>query len=147
MLRSDNGGEYASKRFVAFCRNHGIIQRFTPPYTPQLNGLAEWMNWNLVESARCMIEFAGLSKSYYGEAISTAAFLRNRCTTRTTGHGKSPLELWTQEKALFKNLKVFECHAYVHVPKEKRSKLDVRSTLCRFLGYLNDEKVYRFKEL
>ncbi|KAF1332536.1 Integrase catalytic core protein, partial [Globisporangium splendens] len=147
VLRSDNGGEYVSNKFAAFCRNRGIVQQFTPPYTPQLNGVAERMNRMLVESARCMIEHAGLSKRYWGEAVTTAAFLRNRCPTRATSHDKSPHEVWTQKKPLLKNLKVFGCHAYVHVPSEKRSKLDARSVLCRFLGYSDHEKTYRFEEL
>jgi transposase InsO family protein len=147
VLRSDNGGEYVSNKFAVFCRNRGIMQQFTPPYTPQLNGVAERMNRTLVKSARCMIEHAGLSKHYWGEAVATAAFLRNRCPTRATGHDKSPHELWTQKKLLLKNLKVFGCHAYVHVPSEKRSKLDARSVLCRFLGYSDHEKAYRFEEL
>ncbi|KAF1334706.1 Integrase catalytic core protein, partial [Globisporangium splendens] len=147
VLRSDNGGEYASSKFAAFCRDRGIVQQFTPPYTPQLNGVAERMNRTLVESARCMIEHAGLSKQYWGEAVATAAFLRNRCPTRAIGHDKSPHEVWTQKKPLLKNLKVFGCHAYVHVPSEKRSKLGARSVLCRFLGYSDHEKAYRFEEL
>ena len=44
-------------------------------------------------------------------------------------------------------MKVYGCHAYVHVPSKKKSKLDARSTLCRFLGYSNHEKGYRFEEL
>uniref|UniRef100_A0AAV1U2T2 Reverse transcriptase Ty1/copia-type domain-containing protein n=1 Tax=Peronospora matthiolae TaxID=2874970 RepID=A0AAV1U2T2_9STRA len=94
-----------------------------------------------------MIEHAGLSKRYRGESVSTAAFLRNRCPTQAIGHEKSPHEVWTKTKPLLKNLKVFGCHAYVHVPKEKRSKLDARSTLCRFLGYSDHEKAYRFEEI
>uniref|UniRef100_A0AAV1TN76 Integrase catalytic domain-containing protein n=1 Tax=Peronospora matthiolae TaxID=2874970 RepID=A0AAV1TN76_9STRA len=117
MLRNDNGGEYVSNKFAAFCRNKGIIQQFTPPYTPQLNGVAERMNRTLVEIARCMIEHAGLSKRYWGEAVSTAALLRNRCPTQAIGHEKCPHEVWTKTKPLLKNLKVFGCHAYVHVPK------------------------------
>ena len=147
VLRSDNGGEYVSNKFAAFCRDRGIVQQFTPPYTPQLNGVAERMNRTLVESARCMLEHAGLSKQYWGEAVMTATFLRNRCPTRAIGHDKSPHEVWTQKKPLLKNLKVFGCHAYVHVPSEKRSKLDARSVLCRFLGYSDHEKAYRFEEL
>ena len=45
------------------------------------------------------------------------------------------------------NLKVFGCHAYVYVSKEKRSKLDPRARLCQFLGNSEYEKAYRFEEL
>ncbi|KAG2947795.1 hypothetical protein PC119_g28461 [Phytophthora cactorum] len=43
-LRSDNGGEYTSSTMAKFCSDRGIVQKFTPPYTPQLNGVAERMN-------------------------------------------------------------------------------------------------------
>uniref|UniRef100_A0AAV1UKU7 Integrase catalytic domain-containing protein n=1 Tax=Peronospora matthiolae TaxID=2874970 RepID=A0AAV1UKU7_9STRA len=68
-LQSDNGGEYKSDKLARFCAERGIQQRFTPPYTPQLNGVAERMNRTLVECARCMMEHAGLGKSYWGEAV------------------------------------------------------------------------------
>ena len=42
---------------------------------------------------------------------------------------------------------MFGCHVYVHVPKEKRLKLDPRATLCHFLGYSEHEKAYRFEDL
>ncbi|KAG3021508.1 hypothetical protein PC121_g24862 [Phytophthora cactorum] len=46
-LRSDNGGEYTSGAMAKFCKDRGIEQKFTPPYTPQLNGVAERMNRTL----------------------------------------------------------------------------------------------------
>ncbi|KAG2758737.1 hypothetical protein Pcac1_g29155 [Phytophthora cactorum] len=64
---SDNGGEYTSGAMAKFCKDRGIEQKFTPPYTPQLNGVAERMNRTLVECARCMLEHAGLSKSYWAK--------------------------------------------------------------------------------
>uniref|UniRef100_H3H8T6 Integrase catalytic domain-containing protein n=1 Tax=Phytophthora ramorum TaxID=164328 RepID=H3H8T6_PHYRM len=146
-LRSDNGGEYTSGAMAKFCADHGIVQKFTPPYTPQLNGVAERMNRTLVECARCMLEHAGLPKTYWGEAVMTATFLRNRCPTRAISHDKSPHQVWTGKKPLLANLKVFGCHAYVHVPKAKRTKFDARSVRCRFLGYSEHEKAYRFEEL
>ncbi|POM74855.1 Hypothetical protein PHPALM_8122, partial [Phytophthora palmivora] len=39
----------------------------------------------------------------------------------------SPHHVWTGKKPLLSNLKVFGCHAYVTVPKEKRTKFDARS--------------------
>uniref|UniRef100_H3H9F8 Integrase catalytic domain-containing protein n=1 Tax=Phytophthora ramorum TaxID=164328 RepID=H3H9F8_PHYRM len=146
-LRSDNGGEYTSRAMTKFCADRGIVQKFTPPYTPQLNGVAKRMNRTLVECARCMLEHAGLPKTYWGEAVMTATFLRNRCPTRAVSHDKSPHQVWTGKKPLLANLKVFGCHAYVHVPKAKRTKFDARSVRCRFLGYSEHEKAYRFEEL
>ncbi|CEG36319.1 retrovirus-related pol polyprotein from transposon tnt 1-94, partial [Plasmopara halstedii] len=120
-LRSDNGDEYTSATMAKFCLYKGIVLKYTRPYTPQLNGVAERMNRTLVECARCMLEHAGLSKHYWGEAVMTAMFLQNR-------------------------LKVFGCHAFVHIPKEKRSKVDAKAVLCRFSGYSEHQKTYRLEE-
>uniref|UniRef100_A0AAV1UYL3 Uncharacterized protein n=1 Tax=Peronospora matthiolae TaxID=2874970 RepID=A0AAV1UYL3_9STRA len=147
LLRSDNGGDYKSHEMTKLCSSRGIVQKFTPPYTPQLNGVAERMNRTLVECARCMMEHAGLSKEYWGEAVVTATFLQNRCPTRATSQDKSPHQIWTGKKPLFSNLKVFGCHAYVTVPKQKRIKFDAQSVYCRFIGYSEHEKAYRFEEI
>ncbi|KAF1318440.1 Gag-pol polyprotein, partial [Globisporangium splendens] len=147
VLRCDNGGEYKSAKMSKFCADRGIVQQFTPPYTPQLNGVAERMNRTLVECARCMLEHAKMPKSYWGEAVTTATFLRNRCPSRAVNCDKSPFEVWSGKSPLLTNLKVFVCHAYVHVPSAKRLKLDARSTRCRFLGYSEHEKAYRFEDI
>ncbi|CAI5739331.1 unnamed protein product [Peronospora destructor] len=39
-LRSDKGGEYTSHGMAKFCSRRGIVQKFTPSYTAQLNGVA-----------------------------------------------------------------------------------------------------------
>ncbi|KAL7996846.1 putative integrase, catalytic core, ribonuclease H-like superfamily [Plasmopara halstedii] len=146
-LCCDNGGEYSSRELAKFCQRRGIVQKFTPPYTPQLNGVAERMDRTLVECARCMLEHAKLPKSYWGEAVMTANFLRIRCPTRGISMTQSPYEVWTGRKPILANLKVFGCHAFVTVPKEKRTKLDARAELCRFVGYSEHEKSYRFESI
>ena len=50
-LRSDNGGEYTSKAFKDFCRDHGIQRQLSTPYTLHQNGVAERKNRTLLESA------------------------------------------------------------------------------------------------
>ena len=42
--RSDNGGEYTSKEFEAFCKDSRIKRELTTPYNPQHNGVAERKN-------------------------------------------------------------------------------------------------------
>jgi transposase InsO family protein len=41
ILRSDQGGEYRLGNFIKYCKDHGIIQQFTVPHTPQQNEVAE----------------------------------------------------------------------------------------------------------
>jgi hypothetical protein len=55
--------------------------------------------------------------------VGTACYLVNRSPSSTLDD-KTPHEVWTGKKPSLKHLRVFGCDAYVHVPKENRSKLD-----------------------
>ena len=50
------------------------------------------MNRNLIESARSMIAHAGLPNMFWAEAISAAAYVRNRVPTRARRHMNSGIE-------------------------------------------------------
>ena len=64
VFRSDNGGEYTSKRFDEFLCIHGIARHTSAPYTPQQNGVAECANRTIVEMARSMIHSQGLGQEF-----------------------------------------------------------------------------------
>ena len=44
IIVSDNGGEFTSKKFEAWLREHGINHKLTSPYHPQTNGKVERFN-------------------------------------------------------------------------------------------------------
>jgi transposase InsO family protein len=75
-LRTDNGREYIGP-FYAYCKEQGIRHQFTPPKTPQLNGLAERMNRTIMERVRCLLSTSKLLKHYWGEALLAAIYLIN----------------------------------------------------------------------
>ena len=77
-LRTDNGLEYYSGEFEVICKSKGIARHRTVTYTPQQNGLAERMNRTLIERVRYMLMNAGLSKGFWTEAVTIAAYLINR---------------------------------------------------------------------
>ena len=56
---------------------------------------------------------------------------------------KTPQEVWIGKKPSLSHLRVFGCVAYVHVPKEKRTKLDIKSEKCIFIGYKDGLKGYK----
>lgn len=141
-LRTDNGGEYTSKEFEKYLKSKGIRHETTVDYTPEQNGTAERMNRTFVDSARSMLAHAGLPKSYWSEAVNTAAYVRNRLPTRSVKN-VTPYELWYGKKPDVSHLKVFGCIAYSHIPEQKRKKLDCKAEGMRFVGYSETKKGYR----
>ena len=51
--------------------------------------------------------------------------------------------VWIGKFVSFEHLRVFGCRAFVHVPRDERSKLDNKTKQCIFLGYSNEEFGYR----
>jgi hypothetical protein len=88
-----------------------------------------------------MVDNAALSKKYWAFAVSVAIYLKNHTPTRSVV-GKSPYEAWHERKPSLKYLSVFGYLAFVHVPKEKRNKLDYRATPGIFIGYSISTKQY-----
>ncbi|KAL0445142.1 UNVERIFIED_CONTAM: hypothetical protein Slati_2236900, partial [Sesamum latifolium] len=76
-LRSDRGGEYLSGEFIDYLNENGILSQWTPPGTPQLNGVAERRNQTLLDMVRSMTSFTELPPSFWGYALETAAKLLN----------------------------------------------------------------------
>ena len=142
-LRTDNGGEYLSSAFQNYLKEKGIRHELTVPHSPQQNGVSERMNRTLVESARSMIAHAGLSNIFLAEAISAAAYVRNRLPTTALKEGETPYERWYGRKPDVSHFRVFGCMAYAHVPDCERRKLDAKSKKMRFVGYSLTSKGYR----
>ena len=59
----------------------------------------------------------------------------------------NPHEVWTSNNPSLTHLKVFGCDAYVHVPKEKTTKLDNKFVRCIFIGYEDGLKGYNIWNL
>ena len=142
-LRSDNGGEYLSTEFRQYLQSTGIHHELTVPHSPQQNGVAERMNRTLMESARSMINHAGLPDKYWAEAVECAAYIRNRLPTSALTERKTPFEMWSGRKPNLSHLKVFGCMAYAHIPDSQRNKLDKKAVKLQFVGYAIQSKGYR----
>ena len=144
-VRSDNGKEYVSGELLKFYKSKGILHQYTVPYTAQQNGVAERKNRSLVEMGRCLLLDGDLPNTFWGEAVNTANYILNR--TPSTSVERTPYELWYGTRPDLSNMKVFGCKAYVHIPKEKRNKLSPKSKLCKFVGYCENQKGYRFYDV
>ena len=91
-----------------------------------------------------MLEEKHMPKFYWAEVVRMAVYLPNR--TFANG-GVSPHELYFGKKPNMGHLRVFDNIAYVHVPDEKRRKLDAKAEKCIMVGYSDDQKGYKFYNL
>ncbi|KAL0341191.1 UNVERIFIED_CONTAM: hypothetical protein Sradi_4635900 [Sesamum radiatum] len=59
----------------------------------------------------------------------------------------TPIEAWSGKKPSAKHLRVFGSICYVHIPTEKRHKLEEKTEKGIFLGYSTQSKGYRIYNL
>eukprot|EP00249_Psilotum_nudum_P025147 c29390_g1_i1 orf=407-4477(+) len=144
-LRTDRGGEFMSHEFLNFCNQKGIKRHLTAPYSPQQNGVAERKNRTIVEMARSMLHAKDLPHSYWGEASHTAAYILNHTQTKALDD-VTPIEAYTGIKPSVSHFRVFGCTAFMHVPDERRTKLDSKSVKMIFVGYSTNTKGYRLMD-
>ena len=123
-LYCDGGGEYVGME--DYLKESGIDMPVHPAYCPEMNGIAERMNRTLMESARSMLKLANMPDRFWAEAIAHAADIRNRFIC-PTGRSKTCYEVLTGVKPRVDHIKVFGGLTSVHVPKEKRKKLDSKN--------------------
>lgn len=93
----------------------------------------------IVEAARTMLHSKNMSKTFWAEAVNTAVFTLNR-TGSSPENIKSPFELWHSKKPDINFLKVFGSKVAIHIPKERRLKLDAKSREGIFVGYMKIQK-------
>ena len=140
-IRTDGGGEYTSNAFATYLAKEGIVKETTTPYTPQSNGVVERANRTIMQCVRSMLDDAGLSKQYWALAVQAAIYIKNRTPTRSVVK-MTPYEAWTGRKPSLGHFRVFGCLAFVHIPEERRKKLDYRAVPGIFVGYCTTNKQY-----
>lgn len=142
-FRSDGGGEYISKEFNIYLRSKGIKHEESCAYTPEQNGVAERMNRTLKNLVRSMLIHKGVNKHFWAEALRTAAYVRNRVTSRSIASDTTPYQLWYGEKPDIGHLRIFGSYCWYKLPKQHITGLDSRANKAIFLGYAANKKAYK----
>ncbi|CAI7901586.1 unnamed protein product [Closterium sp. NIES-54] len=137
-IRSDRGGEFLGAEFRRWLKRHGIKQQLTTAYTPQSNGVAERANRTIIEGGRTILVDSGLPLRFWPLAIRHATVIKNRVLTHVGGQHWVPMEKWSGKKPLVDMLCVFGCMGLVHVPKEKRDKLQAAAVWAVHLEVSHD---------
>ncbi|RDY10796.1 hypothetical protein CR513_04621, partial [Mucuna pruriens] len=141
--RFDNSGEYC-RPFDVYCKQHGIKYE----KTPQLNDLAERMNKTLIERVRNMLFEARLPKHSWGEALYTVVHVIN-LSLIVVLNTEVPNKIWFDKDVKYDHLQVFSCKTFVHVPNDEKSKLDLKTRQCIFVGLYDpvEKKLVRSRDV
>ncbi|GKA47590.1 retrovirus-related pol polyprotein from transposon TNT 1-94 [Tanacetum coccineum] len=89
-----------------------------------------------------MLAAKNMPKKFWAEATMWSFYVLNRCPTKALTN-ITPQEAWSGIKPTVDHFRVWGCLAHVHVPKEKRTKLDDKSVLCILTGMSEESKAYR----
>ena len=95
-----------------------------------------------MEAARAMLHDQDLPMYLWAKAARTTVYVQNR-TPHKVLKTKTPEEVFFGKKPEVSHLIIFGCPVYIHIPKEKRTKLDPSGNKGIFVGYSETSKAYR----
>ena len=76
-----------------------------------------------MEAARAMLHDQDIPIHIWVEATRTTVYVQNRTPHRVL-ENKTPEEVFFGKKLEVSHLRIFSYLLYIHIPKEKRTKLD-----------------------
>jgi hypothetical protein len=76
------------------------------------------------------------------EVAKTTVYVQNKSPHKVL-ENKTPEEMFSGEKPEVIHFRIFHCHVFVHVPKEKRTKMDPSVRKGIFFGYSDTLKDYK----
>ncbi|CAI7752162.1 unnamed protein product [Closterium sp. NIES-53] len=140
-LHSDRGGEFSSDLLREFCRGEGILQSFTPPASPQQNGIAECRIGLVMEVARTSMIHAAAPRFLCLFAVRYAAHQLN-LWPRVSLPETSPTLRWTGKVGDASVFRVWGSRAFVR--DTSADKLSARAIPFVFLGFPLDVHGWQF---
>ena len=140
LIRCDNAPEYRALGDY-LQKDYGIQFEYTTPYTPEQNGVAERLNRSLITVARAMLLDASLPIRFWGDAVITASYLRNR--TPIGPGGITPEEAYSGKVPYIGHLRAYGCLVYAYIPSENREKLEPTARRCILIGYMPTSRQYK----
>jgi hypothetical protein len=91
-----------------------------------------------------MLLDAKLPVRFWGEAVITACYLRNR--TLIGPNGNTPEEAYSGKRPNIGHLRAYGCIAYAHAPKETRLKMDDVAIKACLISYMPTSRQYKLYE-
>jgi hypothetical protein len=142
---SDGAGEFVGGEMEEFWSKEGTKLTPTLPHTSVHNAKVERKGRTIVEEMRTLLHHAKAPVELWAESAFTAIYLHNMVNVQASSK-QTPNQRWTMKdmKEKVKHLRTWGCDAWVHIPKQDRTKLEAKAVLCIFIGYQEQSLGYRF---
>ena len=95
-----------------------------------------------MEGVKDMIHDQDMPMYLWEEVAKTIVYVHNIISHSTLGN-KTPEEMFTGENPKVSHLNIFGFHLYIHISKEKRTKLEPLGKKGLFLGYSEQSKSHQ----
>jgi hypothetical protein len=95
-----------------------------------------------MEAVKTMIHDQYLPMCLWAEEAMESVYVQHRLSHSALGL-KTPEEIFTRKKLEVSHLKIFGCPVFIHIPKEKRNKMEPSGNKGIFVGYCEVSKVFR----
>lgn len=138
-IKTDNGSEFVSKAGSRFLKSEGLIHELSPVYSPQMNGKPERFMQTVTNRALCMMFTSGCPSYLWDKAFAYANYVTCRLPCTQNDNNLSPYEAWNGVAPKLRQLRIFGCTAYAHIPSQKRKKLDKTAVRGVFVGIQGED--------
>ena len=146
-VRLDGAPELSAGTLGAHLKARGIAVQVTAPYAHSQNGKAERYIRTLEDGGQALLADSGLPGSFWGDAVLTMQYVRNRVPTSTLPVGFTPYEILHKKKPDLSHLCVWGCQCFVAIPGELRDKVGPRRFEAIFVGYEENRVGWRVRDL
>lgn len=122
-LHLDNAKEFTSTKWDIFCKDKGIYNDYTSPYSPEQNGIAERLNRYILERLIAITSQKAIPLILWPYIIKAIVHIKNR--TYNSIIKTTPYEAITKTKPDISYIKILGSLCYTLIPKEVRTKQDL----------------------
>ncbi len=95
-----------------------------------------------MEAVKTMIHDQDLPMHLWAEATRTTVYVQNK-VSHSALEFKTPKEVFSRKKPEVSHLKIFGCPVFIHIPEDKRTKLDASGKQRLYVGYCEVSKAFR----
>ena len=143
-IRIDEGKEFDNQDLHDWCQSKGIKIEMTAPDSSSQNGLAERMNWTIVELGCTMLRAQNIPLYLWDFAVIYAAYVRNRTHTQAL-KGTTPYQIWEGVKPNVSHLREFGAPVWILRQGQQRGhKLETCSHQNIFVGFEDGSKSVKY---